>query len=42
MGTMDAMIASHALLINAIVVTNNIKHFEIMPNLQIENWLGVH
>jgi tRNA(fMet)-specific endonuclease VapC len=42
MGTMDAMIASHALSINAIVVTNNIKHFEIVPNLQIENWLGVH
>jgi tRNA(fMet)-specific endonuclease VapC len=42
MGTMDAMIASHALSINATVVTNNTKHFEIVPNLKIENWLGIH
>ncbi len=40
-GTMDAMIASHALSINATVITNNTKHFEIVPNLKIENWLGV-
>jgi tRNA(fMet)-specific endonuclease VapC len=42
MGTMDAMIASHALSLNLTVVTNNVKHFEVVPGLRVENWIGVH
>jgi tRNA(fMet)-specific endonuclease VapC len=42
MGTMDAMIASHAHSVDAIVVTNNTRHFEVVPYLKVENWIGVH
>lgn len=42
MGTMDAMIASHALSVDAIVVTNNMKHFRVVTNLKLENWVGMH
>jgi tRNA(fMet)-specific endonuclease VapC len=42
MGTMDAMIASHALSVDAIVVTNNMKHFKVVTNLKLENWVGMH
>ncbi len=37
-GFTDAMIASHALVIDAILVTNNHKHFSRIDNLQLENW----
>ncbi len=38
-GEMDMMIASHALAINAILVTNNTKHFgRIDAPLVLENW----
>ena len=40
-GTMDAMIASHALSVDATVVTNNVKHFELVPDLRFENWVGM-
>ncbi len=42
MGTMDAMIASHALSLDITVITNNDKHFEVVPGLKIENWVSVH
>ena len=32
------MIAAHALSLNATIVTNNVRHFERVPNLRIENW----
>ncbi|MEA2028492.1 MAG: PIN domain-containing protein [Campylobacterota bacterium] len=35
---MDLMIASIALANNAILVTNNTKHFERIEELTIENW----
>ena len=38
-GNMDLMIAAHALSINATIVTNNIRHFSMVENLQIENWV---
>lgn len=41
-GTMDAMIASHALSLDSTVITNNVKHFEVVPGLKIENWVSVH
>ncbi|GAB6056987.1 type II toxin-antitoxin system tRNA(fMet)-specific endonuclease VapC [Desulfonatronum parangueonense] len=37
-GNMDMMIAAHALSQSAVLVTNNIRHFEHIPNLIVENW----
>jgi tRNA(fMet)-specific endonuclease VapC len=37
-GAMDLMIASHARSLDAILVTNNLKEFERVPGLTIENW----
>lgn len=37
-GTMDMLIAAHAKSNNMILVTNNVKEFERIPDLQIENW----
>ncbi len=37
-GTMDILIASHAKSNNMILVTNNVREFERIPDLQIENW----
>ena len=34
----DLMIAACAKTIGAILVTNNVKHFEKIPALKIENW----
>ena len=39
-GAMDMLIASHALLLDAILVTNNTKKFSRVPDLKIENWLS--
>ncbi len=38
-GNMAIMIAAHALSINATVVTNNIRHFKIVPGLKTANWV---
>lgn len=38
-GPFDALIAAHALKLDAIIVTDNMKHFRHMPDLRIENWL---
>ncbi|HLB58092.1 MAG: twitching motility protein PilT [Gammaproteobacteria bacterium RIFCSPHIGHO2_02_FULL_42_13] len=37
-GSMDLMIAAHALSIRAILVTNNVKEFSRVPKLTLENW----
>ena len=37
-GTMDAMIAGHALAVDAVLVTNNSRHFSRVATLKIENW----
>jgi tRNA(fMet)-specific endonuclease VapC len=37
-GAMDLLIASHALWLNAIIVTDNIREFQRVPDLKIENW----
>ncbi len=37
-GNMDMMIAAHARSIDYTLVTNNEKHFNRVPNLNIENW----
>lgn len=38
-GPLDMMIAAHALSLDAILVTNNIKEFARVPNLKLENWV---
>lgn len=38
-GAMDMLIAAHALSINLILVTNNVKEFKRIPSLKIENWV---
>lgn len=39
-GNMDMMIASSALSIGANLVTNNKKHFSLVPHLKIADWLN--
>ena len=38
-GSMDMMIAAHALAENAVLVTHNLREFQRVPNLQLENWM---
>ena len=37
-GTMDMLISAHARSEKLILVTNNVREFERVENLQIENW----
>jgi len=37
-GSMDMLIAAHALSLNSILVTNNESEFRRIPALKIENW----
>jgi tRNA(fMet)-specific endonuclease VapC len=37
-GTMDTLIAAHALAEGLTVVTNNTREFERVPGLSLENW----
>ena len=37
-GTLDMMIAGHAKSVDCIVVTNNVKEFCRIDNLEILNW----
>ena len=37
-GDFDEMIAAHALALNAVLVTDNMRHFQCVPGLSIENW----
>ena len=37
-GDLDAMIAAHALDLDATLVTNNIRHFKRIPGLRVETW----
>lgn len=39
-GDMDMFIAATALEESAILVSGNIKHFERIPGLEIENWMA--
>lgn len=38
-GSNDLFIASHAKSLKAILVTNNVREFERVDNLKIENWV---
>lgn len=37
-GTMDALIAAHALALDAVLVTHNLRHFGHIPGLRVEDW----
>lgn len=37
-GSMDAMIAAHAMAANAVLVSNNTRHFSRVAGLRVENW----
>ena len=39
-GSLDMLIAAHALSINCILITNNEKEFSRVPDLHIENWIS--
>jgi tRNA(fMet)-specific endonuclease VapC len=41
-GSMDAMLAGHAMAVCAIFVTNNGRHFDRVPGLIVENWVRGH
>jgi len=38
-GALDTWIAAHALSLQATLVTNNIKEFERVPGLRLDNWV---
>ena len=38
-GNNDLWISSHALALNTILVTNNLKEFSRISNLKVENWV---
>ena len=37
-GTMDMLIAGHARAEDMVLVTNNVREFERVPDIKIENW----
>jgi len=38
-GPLDTLIAGHALMLNATVVTNNVGEFARVPGLSVEDWM---
>jgi tRNA(fMet)-specific endonuclease VapC len=38
-GSLDMLIAAHALSLSITLITNNVKEFNRVPNLKIENWV---
>lgn len=39
-GSLDTLIAAHALSLQITLVTNNVKKFNRVPNLKLENWIS--
>lgn len=39
-GSLDMLIAAHALSLDVTLVTNNTKEFERVESLKLENWVG--
>lgn len=39
-GPLDTLIAAHALSVSATIVTNNVREFERVEGLAIENWIN--
>ncbi len=40
-GSLDTLIAAHALSLRLTLVTNNLREFERVPGLKLENWVDV-
>lgn len=38
-GEPDTLIAGHALSLQATLISNNTKHFSMVPELMLENWM---
>ena len=39
-GSLDSMIAGHALSLHALLVTNNSREFAKVPGLHLDNWIA--
>jgi tRNA(fMet)-specific endonuclease VapC len=39
-GSLDMLIAAHAISLSSTLITNNVKEFNRIPNLKIENWVS--
>lgn len=39
-GSLDTLIAAHALSLEVVLVTNNEKEFSRVPNLKLDNWVN--
>ncbi|MEI7786963.1 MAG: type II toxin-antitoxin system VapC family toxin [Betaproteobacteria bacterium] len=40
-GSLDTMIAAHALSRQALLITNNLREFSKVPGLQLDNWAAI-
>jgi len=40
-GPNDTLIASHAISLNAVLITNNEREFKRVPGLIVENWVSL-
>ena len=38
-GALDTLIAAHALALGCVLVTNNVREFQRVPGLALENWV---
>ncbi|PPT46469.1 VapC toxin family PIN domain ribonuclease [Xanthomonas arboricola] len=38
-GALDQLIATHALALDVVLVSNNLREFERVPGLRLENWV---
>ena len=39
-GSLDTLIAAHALSLQVALITNNVKEFSRVPNLKLDNWVS--
>ncbi len=39
-GALDTLIAAHALALDCVLVTNNLREFKRVPKLRVENWVA--
>lgn len=39
-GSLDTLIAAHALSLQVTLITNNVKEFSRIPDLKLENWVS--
>lgn len=39
-GSLDTLIAAHALSMQATLITNNVREFSLVPGLKLENWVN--